>query len=256
MLVTAAYEELSSTNAIDFGSGPVGICWYVGDRELLERRREALWDDTGLLYAGYLPDGSQTRIRYFPRAEIAPRPEGHPPWEPLTEMPEYPLPPGFAIHHLPSSMVVKPDDVLAVWARYGVVDAEEALRRVHEVSHVCTAPDGEVVGLNSMYLQRNRQLGMDLWYYRVFVAAPYRRTHVAAALGVATYWWGQEVAASGEPLRGHGSASEQSNPELQRLDPRGERDFGSYFIGESPPGTFVRITYSQGAEVPPPPPAL
>jgi hypothetical protein len=50
--------------------GPVGLFAPIHQPELLEGRREAVWDDTDLLYAGYLEDGRQARIRYFDFALI------------------------------------------------------------------------------------------------------------------------------------------------------------------------------------------
>ena len=50
---------------------PLGVCVVVDDVEAMRRRPEAIWPDTLMFYAGYLPDGSQVRIRYFADARIA-----------------------------------------------------------------------------------------------------------------------------------------------------------------------------------------
>ena len=47
------------------GAGPVGVCVIVADPAEMERRPEAIWPDTELMFAGYLENGSQVRIRYF-----------------------------------------------------------------------------------------------------------------------------------------------------------------------------------------------
>lgn len=52
-------------------SGPAGLCVLVADREAMRRRPEAVWPDSELFYAGYLPDGQQVRIRYFAEAQVA-----------------------------------------------------------------------------------------------------------------------------------------------------------------------------------------
>ena len=50
--------------------GPIGLCAPIADRELLERRPEAEWQDPRLLYAGYLDDGRQLRVAYFEGARV------------------------------------------------------------------------------------------------------------------------------------------------------------------------------------------
>ena len=62
---------------------------------------------------------------------------------------------------------------MELWAREGAVPGAEAQRRVGEVLLVALDERDSLVGLSSAYLQHNEQLGMDLWYYRAFVA---RRT--------------------------------------------------------------------------------
>ena len=69
-MVLAAFEALATGHAPGDG-GPVGLCLYVEDPEFLRRHPEAVWPQTDLLYAGYLPDGRQVRIRYFDDALIA-----------------------------------------------------------------------------------------------------------------------------------------------------------------------------------------
>jgi hypothetical protein len=49
--------------------GPVGLFAPIGEQALLERP-EAVWEDTELMYAGYLADGRQGRLRYFDYALI------------------------------------------------------------------------------------------------------------------------------------------------------------------------------------------
>ncbi len=36
----------------------------------MEQRPEAIWEDPEMVYAGYLPDGTQVRIGYFPGATV------------------------------------------------------------------------------------------------------------------------------------------------------------------------------------------
>ena len=68
-LVRGAFEALAAKFDPEAG-GPVGLCVLVGDRDEMMRRPEAEWTDPRLLYAGYMPDGRQVRIGYFPGARI------------------------------------------------------------------------------------------------------------------------------------------------------------------------------------------
>lgn len=52
-------------------TGPIGLCVPIADRELLERRPEAEWQDPRLLYAGYTGDARQLRVAYFEGARVA-----------------------------------------------------------------------------------------------------------------------------------------------------------------------------------------
>jgi hypothetical protein len=49
---------------------PVGVCLMASDAALMERHPEAVWPESGFLYAGYQADGWQVRIRYFDEARI------------------------------------------------------------------------------------------------------------------------------------------------------------------------------------------
>ena len=74
-----AWEEMLETTfevlADEFSEAegatpPIGVCALVGDPAILDRRPEALWPDLRFLYAGYLPDGRQIRIRYFDEGRV------------------------------------------------------------------------------------------------------------------------------------------------------------------------------------------
>lgn len=67
-LLVAAYDALGVDRSDD---DPVGLCWLVDDHEVMRRNPEAVWPASQMLYAGYLPDGRQARIRYFDGARIA-----------------------------------------------------------------------------------------------------------------------------------------------------------------------------------------
>jgi hypothetical protein len=68
-MARAAYEALAAGFDPE-GRGPIGLCAPIADRELLERRPEAEWQDPRLLYAGYMDDGRQLRVAYFEGARV------------------------------------------------------------------------------------------------------------------------------------------------------------------------------------------
>ena len=61
--------------------------------------------------------------------------------------------------------------MIDLWAREGAVPGAEAQRRVGEVLLVALDERDALVGALERLPQHNEQLGMDLWYYRAFVAA-------------------------------------------------------------------------------------
>ena len=68
-LVRGAFKALGEKFDAEAG-GPVGLCVLISDRDEMRRRPEAEWTDPRLLYTGYMPDGRQVRIGYFPGARI------------------------------------------------------------------------------------------------------------------------------------------------------------------------------------------
>jgi hypothetical protein len=67
-MVAAAFAELERN--FSEGSGPIGMCLQISDPSVFPDHRQAFWADLGMLYAGYLEDGRQLRIRYFEGARI------------------------------------------------------------------------------------------------------------------------------------------------------------------------------------------
>ena len=66
-MFNAAFDALAEEFSPD---GPVGVCVFVDDPELIRLRREAIWPETDLWYVGYEATGEQVRIRYFEDARI------------------------------------------------------------------------------------------------------------------------------------------------------------------------------------------
>jgi hypothetical protein len=227
-------------------SGPVGVCRLLDDADEIAARPEAQWLWPWLMYAGYLADGRQVRIRYFDAALIgAPRQ----PMDFGTTLDRR-----YRIDLLAEQDAVDADAVIDLWSREGAVPPEEANRRVHEVLLVATQDDRRPVAVSTAYLQRNAQLRMDLWYVRSFVAEAHRMTRLGWALGLIARDHLQRRFVGGQDLRGQGALFEVENTGL--MTRFGEavwlpQDFT--FIGENARGDHVRVHYFPGATVPGPP---
>lgn len=64
-------EEAFGSLAADFDAdGPVGLCVLLADPSIFPNHERAFWEELDLIYAGYLPDGRQVRLRYFEGARI------------------------------------------------------------------------------------------------------------------------------------------------------------------------------------------
>ncbi len=249
-MVAAAFAALEA----DFdpaAGGPVGLCLLISDREEMRRRPEAEWREPRLLYAGYLPDGSQVRIGYFEGAKIHPGLEGTAGSMTVLD-PE--LAPGYRITPFAQTEEIGTQDVLELWAREGAVPGPEAQRRVGEVLLVGLDERGELVGLSSAYLQHNAQLGMDLWYYRAFVAAAHRKGNLAVQLALKGRDHLQRLWVEGTDRRGAGLVYEVENEGLKRyFNDAVWFPTDVIFIGENQRGDHVRVRFHPGAVAPPPP---
>jgi hypothetical protein len=232
-------------------SGPIGICVPISDIELMRRHPDAIWAETDLLYAGRREDGTQLRVRYFYDATIGP---GLPnsPTIAQSEALDYSLPPGHRMVPLAETDAAGPDDVLELWRREGAIpDLREAERRVHEVSIVALDADDRIAAVSTVYLQRNAQLGMDVWNLRGFVATEHRMGNLATRILWATRDRLREAYESGRDTRAGGIILDVENQMLMTYFNRAFwvlSDF--WFIGESPHGAHVRVHYFPGAEAP------
>lgn len=68
-MIDAAHGALAEEFVAGAG-GPIGLCALLSDPEIIERNPETIWPGTGMLYAGYLPDGRQIRVGWFEGALI------------------------------------------------------------------------------------------------------------------------------------------------------------------------------------------
>jgi hypothetical protein len=246
----AAYEALDAEFRAD-RSGPVGMCLALAG-EQVAGQPEAIWPDTHLLYAGTQPDGSQLRIRYFYDATI----EAGQPNAPNTDewiAQDHSMPEGYRIEPLADTDLATVDDVVALWVGENAMPEEEARRRVDEVLMVAISPDGALAGVSTVYVQRNTQLGMDLWHYRTYVAADHRMSFLALWLLWATRDHLRERFEGGADTRAPGMLMEIENDFLKTYYTRGYWEVSHFvFIGESERGAHVRVHYFPGAMAPVP----
>jgi hypothetical protein len=145
-------------------------------------------------------------------------------------------------------------DVLDLWEREGVFVPEGPEKRLPEVLLVGSR-EGELVGVSSTYLKRNRQLGMTLWHFRVFVAADHRGGNLAARLASGARDQVERRFTSGEDRRAQGMMFEVENEGLKRDMNRAvwrHTDF-VFFGVRRDDGAHLRVFYFPGALAPDPP---
>lgn len=225
--------------------GPIGICHLVADDAEVGASRLAEWAFPASTYAGYVR-GHQLRIHYFAGARVgAPR-----------ERREALLTPdrGYRVMPFRDQDEVTPEGVIDFWAREGAMPEDEASRRVTEVVAVATHDGAEPVGVATAYLQHNDQLGMDMWYFRAFVAAEHRTGDVARALTLVARDHLEQRFVGGLETRAAGIVMEVEHEGLKRqMDYAYWDTSGFTFIGENLRGAHVRVYYFPGALVPGPP---
>jgi hypothetical protein len=245
-MINAAFTALESEFEPS-GDGPLGICLLVTDPT--EKGPEAIWPETELMFAGYLGNGAQVRIRYFWDAVIGPGAPGSP-TQSESRGHEYPLEERYRVEKFGEAGETSPEDVIALWDRYGVVRPAEAQRRVHEVLLVAIDEADGLVGVCSAYLSRHPQLRVDLWHYRTFVVPAHRESNVAMVMALEARDLLEQRFLSGEDTRASGIVYEIENDEIKlhfnraRLLPP---DFT--FVGVNGSGDHVRVHYFPGARI-------
>jgi len=111
-----------------------------------------------------------------------------------------------------------------------------------------------VVAVSTAYLQRNAQLRMDLWYFRTFVSAAHRNTHVATQLTFHNRDLLQQRFVAGEDTRAGGIAFELENEGMRKHFNKAVWQPADFiFVGDNPEGVPLRVHYFPGARVGAPP---
>jgi hypothetical protein len=223
--------------------GPVGVFLSLLPGEI-SPSREAMWLWPPSTYAGRLEDGREGRIKYFWGALIGPPRR-------LIDFGSA-LDRDYTVHLFGDQSPVDAEAVIDLWTSEGAVPADEARRRVGEVAVVATYGDSvEPVGIATVFLRRNAQLGMNMWHFRMFVGPEHRLTRVGFGLIMAARAELERRFVSGEDPRGAGMLIELENRSLMhRLDDSFWPPGSFTFIGENERGDHIRVSYFQGATVP------
>jgi hypothetical protein len=243
-----ALEEEFEPNA----AGPIGLCLLVAEPPQTQRRPQAIWPETELMFAGYLEDDAQVWIRYFDEAAIGPGLPNSPTLSETRQL-HYSLEDRYRIEDFAETAAVSRDDVISLWEREAIVPPGEVERRVDEVHLVAIERTEGLVGISSAYLGRSPRLRMELWYYRAFVAQAHRSSSLAVMLALKGRDLLEQRFVSGEDTRGAGIIYAVENEGLKRYFNKAlwlPTEFT--FIGESPQGAHVRVHYFPGALVPAP----
>jgi hypothetical protein len=246
-MFTTAFDALESEYEPG-RPGPLGVCVLLEGSDAA-RRPEAIWPEEDLIFAGHLADGRQVRVRWFWDAPAEP---GMP--NSLTM--EQSLATDWSIdeRYRVEPYTGNPDvanAILALWARERVVPDDEAQRRVHETLNVVLDRDEGVVALSTAYIQRSAQLGLDLWYFRTFVASAHRNTHIATQLTMHNRDLLERRFVSGEDTRASGVCFELENEGMRKyINTAIWQPVDFIFVGDNERGVPVRVHYFPGARVP------
>jgi hypothetical protein len=246
-LFTAAFDALESEFDPERG-GPLGVCVLL-DGAQAAQRPEAIWPEEDLIYAGYLQDGRQVRIRWFWEAPAEPGLPNSLTLDQSMAM-DWSIDERYRVEPYTGDPEMA-NSILGLWAREGVVRDAEAQRRVHEALNVVIDRDDGVIALSTAYTERSSQLGMDLWYFRTFVATAHRNTHVATQLTMHNRDLLEQRFASGEDTRAGGVAFELQNQGMRKyINTAIWQPVDFIFVGDSERGDPVRVHYFPGAHVP------
>lgn len=243
-MITAAFNALEA-EFDPSADEPIGLCLLVDPAEAANHP-EAEWLWPWLVYAGYLDDGRQVRLHYFGGARVT-RPRPIVDWAVQLDR-------RYRVDLFTEQAKVDSDAIIDLWMSEGAMPREEADRRVHEVLLVATDETRRPVAVSTAYLQRNEQLGMDMWHLRTFVAAAHRMSRVAFSLSLVARDHLQARFVSGQDIRGAGMIFEVEHDALKdRFDEAIWFPLYFLYIGDNERGDHVRVHYFPGALAPGPP---
>lgn len=226
----------------------IGV-FTVADEVTWRRRRELIWPRSGLRHAGFLPDGRQLRVRFFPRSlVIEPMPGRLVLPDTFEWHTVFPLDPKYTLRPF------EPEDapsVLAMWAAHpGAVPDDVAPNRVDEAVVVATDEHGEVVGVITAFVKRAEWLQLDLLALRAFVARDHRRSNVYIHLGQAVRKELNDRYVSGADRRAVGILTEMEHEARAMMPTAVAIGSGISFVAVRPDGALVRAEYFDDAVLP------
>lgn len=75
------------------------------------------------------------------------------------------------------------EEIIAFWNEHGAIPDERVARqRVDQVVALARADDGPIAGICTVARQHVPDLGKELYYYRTFIAPPYRGSFIMTRL--------------------------------------------------------------------------
>ena len=252
-LLAAAFDALEVEFEAHLEAGgdaddPMGLCQLVDDRRFARRNPAVVWPGSSMMYAGYLPDRRQVRIRYFTNAALWGRALVHPVHVPGDDI---------TLRLFEAGDTALADKVVEMWMQHGRMPEAEAKRRAEEIFAVAFGPDGAVAGVCTLYLRRTLELQVGLWFYRAFVVPDRRAASVGSGLGTLTMEVLERRFASGEDTRGSGLVMILENQALRAINPTAvwqDTVFSLAYLGEDDRGHDIRLKWFPGATAPEPPP--
>jgi len=253
-LFDAAFEVAAAARGDDDRRDALDLSLAIGvftlvDAATWRRRPELIWQRSGLRHAGFLPDGRQLRVRFFPRSlVIEPMPGRLALPDTFEWHTVFPLDPKYTLRPY------EPEDapyVLALWAAHpGAVPDDIAASRVDETVVVATDEHGEVVGVITAFVKHAEWLQLDLLALRAFVARDHRRSNVYIHLGQVVRKELNDRYVSGADRRAVGILTEMEHEARAMMPTAVAIGSGISFVAVRSDGALVRAEYFDGAVLP------
>jgi hypothetical protein len=144
--------------------------------------------------------------------------------------------------------------VIDLWTANAALEEADVATRIGEVLFVAADEGERAVGVSTVYLAREAQLGMDLWHYRTYIAPGHRESNLGWLLMFRSQDHLRELFTSGEDTRGQGVFFALQNRPVQASRNRGMwRNSRFAFIAEGKRGAHHRVSFFPGALAPEPP---
>lgn len=141
-------------------------------------------------------------------------------------------------------------DLIAMWTREAGLSRERAEERVAEVSHVAVDEEDGLVGVCTVFVKDDAQLGLPLWNYRTFITRPHRNADLARTLLYHVMHRLRSRWESGEDRSARGMLIEAESRVLRQSQNFAVWETTRFiYIGTNAGGAQRRVLYFPGAEV-------